>query len=158
MLKCVAVYCSVCLLAISSSGQLPPITAAQPLYEQSGVSSCFDTVFTFQTDFWVNLHLVLRAESRRRRLNAPQQMNSATLSREEAAAWSASLDAYDDIAQLNSLFDERLISLVNRVAQSPETRVLGPIKGEGSIVDALNRAAPVYRAHLWPEDRKQDLA
>jgi len=85
-------------------------------------------------------------------------MNSAILTREEAAAWKASLDAYDDIAQLNSLFDERLISLVNRLAQLPETRVLAPIKGEGPIVDALNRAAPVYRAHLWPEDQKQDLA
>ena len=85
-------------------------------------------------------------------------MNSAFLTPEEAAAWKASLDAYDDIAQLNSLFDERLISLVNQLAQLPETKVLAAIKGERPIVDALNRAAPVYRAHLWPEDRKQDLA
>jgi hypothetical protein len=150
--------CGVVWLMIAWSDRTLPAAETRPLYSQPNMSTCADSVFTFQANFWVNLHLFLRAEARRRRLNAPQEMSAAALTPEEISAWRASLDAYDGIAQLNPLFDEQLISFVNRLAQSSEASALPPMQGDHSIVDALNRAAPVYRTHRWPDDRKQDVA
>lgn len=142
------------LVQIVSPFLIDPMASAQPIFKQA--STCADSTFEFQANFWVNLHFFLRAESRRRRLDAPQQMSGIALTPAEVSAWKTSLDAYDAIAQVSPLFDEKLISFANRLAQESEVGALPPISGEESLVDALNRAAPIYRAHRWPDDQKQD--
>jgi hypothetical protein len=122
---------------------------------------CKDSVFRMQTNFWVNLHLFLRAESRRRRMHASPEMPISSLSPADQSSWIASLNVYDGIAQLNLQFDKRLIDLVNRLAQVSQTGTLqtGTLpadQAEPAIVDALNAVAPIYRAHVWPAHRKQD--
>jgi hypothetical protein len=72
---------------------LIPATASQDEPPRPNAGSCSDSVFRFQANFWINLHLFLRAESRRRRLNAPQQMSVYSLAPLDASAWNASLDA-----------------------------------------------------------------
>src|SRR4051794_16081345 len=70
-----------------------------------------ETQFRFQDNFWVNLHHFVRAEARRRAFNAPLVMPTSALSEVERTAWSSAVDAYADLAQLDLVFDERLISI-----------------------------------------------
>jgi hypothetical protein len=108
----------------------------------------------FQDNFWVNLHHFVRAEARRRAFNAPLGMPMSTLSEAERAAWSSAVDAYADLAKLSLIFDERLVRINNALAAQGEAAALPEGLVEPGVLAALNRAAPVYRAHLWPEHRR----
>lgn len=110
--------------------------------------------FRFQNNFWVNLHHFVRAEARRRAFNAPLVMPMSSLSEAERTAWSSALDAYADLAKLDLIFDERLVRINNALASQGEATTLPEGLIEPGVLAALNRAAPVYRAHLWPEHRR----
>ena len=113
-----------------------------------------ETPFRFQDNFWVNLHHFVRAEARRRAFNAPLVMPMSTLSEAERTAWSSSVDAYAELAKLSLIFEERLVRINNALASQGEAAALPEGLIEPAVVAALNRAAPVYRAHLWPEHRR----
>jgi hypothetical protein len=113
-----------------------------------------ETQFRFQDNFWVNLHHFVRAEARRRAFAAPLVMPMSGLSEAERAAWTSSIDAYADLAKLSLIFDERLVRINNALASQDEAATLPEGLVEPGILAALNRAAPVYRAHLWPEHRR----
>jgi hypothetical protein len=133
------------VLAVSSLISLPgrPLRAAETQAQ-----------FRFQDNFWVNLHHFVRAEARRRAFNAPPGMPASALSEAEKTAWSSSVDAYADLAKLSLIFDERLVRINNALASQGETATLPEGLIEPGALAALNRAAPVYRAHLWPEHRR----
>jgi hypothetical protein len=114
-----------------------------------------DTVFRFQRSFWVNLHLFLRAESRRRSMNTSLESPVDSLRPDERAAWELALDAYEGMTKI-SLSDDGLVQLNNTLAEMDDATVLQSKLIKPRIAAALNRAAPVYRAHLWPEHRRQD--
>lgn len=109
--------------------------------------------FKLQDNFWVNLHHFVRAEARRRAYSQPPVMPSG-LSEAERADWTAALDAYADLAQLSLVFDERLVRINNELADRGEAATLPEGLVEPGVLKALNRAAPVYRAHLWSEHRR----
>jgi hypothetical protein len=131
-------------------------TEAQTADPHTNQHACVDPVFRFQTNFWVNLHLFVRAESRRRSLNAPLQLPIASLSPDEQEAWRASLDAYDGMAKLSLIFDEGMVRLTNSLAGLEDTSVIPSHLIEPQIASALNGAAPVYRVHQWPEHKRED--
>ncbi|MFL6263580.1 MAG: hypothetical protein ACJ76Y_28125 [Thermoanaerobaculia bacterium] len=133
------------VLAVSSLISLPghPLRAAETQAQ-----------FRFQDNFWVNLHHFVRAEARRRAFNAPPGMPASALSETEKTAWSLGVDAYADLAKLSLIFDERLVLINNALASQGETATLPEGLIEPGALAALNRAAPVYRAHLWPEHRR----
>ncbi|HET9211639.1 MAG TPA: hypothetical protein VFR03_14630 [Thermoanaerobaculia bacterium] len=110
--------------------------------------------FRFQDNFWVNLHHFVRAEARRRAFNAPLGMPMSTLSEAERSAWSSSVDAYADLAKLSLIFDERLVRINNVLAARGEEAALPEGLVEPGVLAALNRAAPIYRTHLWPEHHR----
>jgi hypothetical protein len=114
--------------------------------------------FRFQDNFWVNLHHFVRVEARRRAFNAPLAMPVSTLSEAEKAAWSSAVDAYIDLAKLSLIFDERLVRINNALASQGEAATLPEGLVEPGVLAALNRAAPIYRAHLWPEHRRLNEA
>ena len=113
-----------------------------------------ESQFRFQDNFWVNLHHFVRAEARRRAFKAPLVIPASALSEAEQAAWSSGVDAYADLAKLDLLFDERLVRINNALASQGEAATLPEGLVEPGVLAALNRAAPVYRAHLWPEHRR----
>jgi hypothetical protein len=110
--------------------------------------------FRFQDNFWVNLHHFVRAEARRRAFKVPPVMPDASLSETERAAWSWALDIYAELAKLDLVFDERLIRINKALAVQGEAATLPDGVIEPRFLEALNRAAPIYRAHLWPEHRR----
>jgi len=83
-------------------------------------------------------------------------MPVASLSTEEQPEWKAGLDAYAGMAKLSLISDDGLVRLTNTLAEVTDATVLPSNGIESRIATALNRAAPVYRAHLWPEHRQQD--
>src|SRR5882724_12618600 len=90
----------------------PQVTGAQTPGSPASLHLCADSVFKFQTNFWVNLHLFLRGESRRRAMSAAQEMPVTSLLPDERAAWEGSLAAYEGMAKV-SLFDDGLVKLNN---------------------------------------------
>jgi hypothetical protein len=145
-----------CFFAISSIGPASGLADGKTIGHKT-TPTCADQVFRFQTNFWVNLHLFLRAESRRRRMNGPLELSSGSLSSEQQVAWKTSLDAYDTIAQ-SSLFEEGLVRIVNILSAERDLSPLPASVFDPSITGALNRAAPIYRTHLWPQQEEQDEA
>jgi hypothetical protein len=143
------------LFAIAGLIFVPQLAVAQTPEVQVSSHICTDAVFKFQTNFWVNLHLFLRAESRRRGMDSPLEMPVSTLRPEERAAWEAGLKAYVGFAKL-SLFDDGLVRLSNTLAMMRDATSLQSNLIDPQIASALNTAAPAYRAHVWPEHRRQD--
>jgi len=110
--------------------------------------------FRFQNNFWVNLHHLLRGDARRRPLNLPPAMKLAQLTDAERAAWTSSLDAYADVGRRDLLFDAGLVRINSALAQVVSEDTLTAPSLDPAIVVALNRAAPVYRAHGWARQKK----
>jgi hypothetical protein len=113
-------------------------------------------LFRFQSNFWVNLHHFVRADSRRRSIPGAPLLPLSELSADERASWNAALDAYANLAKANLVFDERLIALNNALSALGDSPALPPGTVEPKIAAALNGAAPVYRAHLWEHHRRDN--
>ena len=130
------------------------------LYSQGAASRAVSKhdqdVFIFQDNFWVNLHHFLRGESRRRSLGLPLEQPLAPLKVEERAAWERALDVYTDLTKRSLTFDESLVRIDNTLATSPDASTVQSEAIDPKIAEALNSAAPVYRAYRWEEDRKEN--
>jgi hypothetical protein len=133
---------------LSSMGRLWAQEPAAPNLAESGV-------FTFQNSFWVNLHHFLRGEARRRSMKTPLELPLSSLDEAERTAWESALDAYAHLATLNLIFDRQLVQIDNLLAKT-STTVLRSDGIEPEIVQALNGAAPVYRAHRWTEHQREN--
>ena len=144
----IALLITACSVLCAQKAALSPMT--------SGSLSSSDAVFIFQDNFWINLHHFVRGESRRRSLHAPFELPLSALNANERAAWEGALDAYVELAQLSLISDERLVRIDNTLAKVTDRDVLRSNGMEPKIVTALNAAAPVYRAHRWEEDRREN--
>jgi len=122
-------------------------------------------VFEFHSGFWLNLHHTLYRQARSQRSSSPAANASAagvsmsSLSPAEQRAWSAALAFY-----ANAYADKDLtISLEmtlnkNQLGDFETCEDLTGAKKKScdaglpaKLTEALMAAAPVYRAHLWPE-------
>jgi len=115
--------------------------------------------FRFQNSFWVNLHATLRGEARRRSLSLAAQIDVTGLADAERKTWSSALDAYQGYGRRNVIFDKTLVHLNNWLSTVPDEGPLSPIPSdiEASAVRALVDAAPVYRAHFWPDQSQRNV-
>jgi hypothetical protein len=112
--------------------------------------------FVLQNNFWVNLHHVLRSESRRREVRARLKVKPDDLSSAERVTWSAALDAYRGHAEASLLFDATLVRISNALTRIPsEAPLPASLDGvDARTLRALAAAAPVYRAHYWAAQRE----
>src|SRR6266540_3555775 len=101
-------------------------------------------IFSFQNNFWVNLHQFLHAEALRRAAGRPVQLESSLV------------DGYAAVAKRDLMRDAALRA-VNDALAEVEGDVL-PATIDPTIAAALTRAAPVYRATLWPQHRQANEA
>jgi hypothetical protein len=118
-------------------------------------------VFELHSGFWVNLHHVLYQQARIRlnaraggRPSTPLQGHSPG----EQMAWDAAVAYYaDNYASADLVFSTELILLKNQLG---DFETCEEISGKKKNCDAglparltqvLDAAAPVYRAHDWPE-------
>jgi len=137
---------------------LKPVAIALVLIGVSATASTAQTrqsLFVFQNNFWVNLHQFLRGEIYRRGASLPLGMDPAALSETDRTAWASAIEVYIDIAKGDLIFDENARRIANTLAMTGEAARLPEGLLDARTTAALNAAAPIYRARLWP-DRERD--
>ena len=119
-------------------------------------------VFEFHSGFWVNLHHFLYQQAREQRdpgaSKSPHEPAQG-LTEQERQAWEEAVSFYAaNYADRDLLFNSDLIALKNQLGDFEDCAELaGASRKEcdaglpGKITPVLDRAAPVYRAHWWPE-------
>ncbi|HKV25884.1 MAG TPA: hypothetical protein VJN93_14925 [Candidatus Acidoferrum sp.] len=131
-------------------------------------------VFEFHSGFWINLHHTLYYEARLRLLAsnagsmsgspATSQMktmkdSSTPLSPSEQIAWSTAVAYYaEKMAGKDLLFNNDMVLLKNELGDLEDCADLSGARKKAcdaglpaALTRVLDEAAPVYRAHLWPE-------
>ena len=129
-------------------------------------------VFEFHSAFWTNLHLMLYEQARVRAKRSTSRGSGAALAESGEAAtrarhgdpaspeWNAAVNYYvREFADRDLLFDSSQVAINNRLA---EMESCPDLSGRSSascesglrpeLIAALERAAPLYRAHGWAED------
>ncbi|HUR80829.1 MAG TPA: hypothetical protein VM733_08685 [Thermoanaerobaculia bacterium] len=97
----------------------------------------------FHSSFWMNLHERLRHES----MHAEEHAFSGA----ETAAWRQALVVYrTEVGSKNPIFDRGLALVWHALAATPDDAT--PKDIPPLLIEALQQAAPVYRARLWKED------
>jgi hypothetical protein len=118
-------------------------------------ASAQGATFEFHDGFWVNLHHLVRGEARRRGGATRLEQPLDELTADERAAWTAALDAYVDLARRDVVFDPELVRINNVLTRLRDDEAVTANGGlRADVAAALNRAAPVYRAHAWPRHRR----
>ena len=119
-------------------------------------------LFSFHSDFWVNLHHFLYMTARARagfdasRSGANKALADTIGVGALSAAQKNSLEAAiayyaRAVAPRDILFDSSLVAVNDRLVELEEaTKVSGAVGLDTGIATALDRAAPVYRALWWP--------
>jgi hypothetical protein len=97
-------------------------------------------IFTFQNNFWVNLHQFLHAEASRTAAGRAIQLDAELI------------EGYAEIAKRDLLRDERLV-VINDALSRVDGDTL-PATIDPAAAAALTRAAPVYRARFRPQHRQ----
>src|SRR5262245_17772108 len=113
-------------------------------------------IFSFQNNFWVNLHQFLHAEGGRRAAGQALRFEPSNLSEAERAAWEEALTAYGPISKRDHVRDAGLIAVNDALSQVEGDTLPSTI--DPAIAAALKRAAAVYRARLYPGHRRAEGA
>jgi hypothetical protein len=129
-------------------------------------------VFEFHSGFWINLHHMLYYEAKQRGTLTPPKGNpqpqiklktmkdaATSLSPAERLAWDTSVAYYAaDYANNDLLFNNDLILLKNQLGDFEDCDELSGTRKKTcdaglppKLTQALETAAPVYRAHLWSD-------
>ena len=98
----------------------------------------------FHSSFWISLHERLRHQA------VAKEPERHDFSADEQSAWDAAVAAYrNDVPKGSVPFNAELSGVAYALARTGDDEP----KGLPPKVDAaLRRAAPVYRARLWPDD------
>ncbi len=123
-----------------------------------GVGDEAESLFRFQTNFWVNLHDVLYQHAL-----APQcpqgELNGECahlydLTPADQASWTAAVRWYAaNLAQRSLVFDPEMVRINNLLADLGPNDNLDHRGLPEGLVDALRTAAPVYRNYFWPDQQ-----
>jgi len=130
-------------------------------------------VFELHSGFWINLHHTLYQEARQRNATASQDKSARssaaapkntpevklTLTALEQKAWGDAVAYYAaNYAAKDLLFSTELIQLKDQLGDfedcdelSGRNRKFCDAGLSAKLTQILEAAAPVYRAHLWPE-------
>jgi len=119
-------------------------------------------LFSFHSNFWVNLHHFLYMTARARAgldanraavgLVLGDTVGFGTLTGDQQDGWAAALAHYDRaVARRDILFDSSLVAVNDRLAElEAATAVTGAPGLDAGIATALDRAASAYRVLWWP--------
>ncbi|HEV7891130.1 MAG TPA: hypothetical protein VGP08_10840 [Pyrinomonadaceae bacterium] len=115
--------------------------------------------FEFHSGFWLNLHHFLYEQALlRKRAGGPGQTESwaaspeGKLSPEQQRLWDAAVDYYAGaLIKRDFVFDEGMIEMNDRLAESEMSPDLSKSRLDGDLVKILESVAPTYRALWWPK-------
>jgi hypothetical protein len=126
-------------------------------------------IFTFQNDFWTNLHHFLyvlgrarngAGDARRRAVaGAPDDAPDAALTGVEQQAWDSALEAYaKGLSTKETIFNRELTEATRAIAAAGDNGRLDAPEIPADARRALESAAPVYRRVWWPRHRAANEA
>jgi hypothetical protein len=154
-------------LALFSFALTAPRSWAAPVWTQepSATAVPSDHYFEFHSGFWINLHhflceeaVVKSGDSRAKRHEAEQAQDSslsASLSGDEKTDWDAAVSYYqDNLISFDLLTSDRMRLIKNQLEGLENASTLSRSHLDPALARALDRAAPVYRAHWWPAHDK----
>ena len=118
-------------------------------------------LFSFHSNFWLNLHHFLYVTARARKgLDARRPAVTSALSdtagfgalpESSRNEWEAAVAYYDSaVASRDILFDSGMVTINNRLASADSASSLGGSGLDPSLIATLESAAPVYRRLWWP--------
>ena len=153
------------LLACLAFGSTAPTTAETPPAPEAAkkaeapLSPRNSPRFEFRVHFWPTLHHHLRGEARRKVFPKRYRANPipSELPEAERAAWEKALALYDrEVLLKDILRDRELVALKDALGDVGDAPNLQALRAKfpppfGDVLDALEAAAPIYRARLWPE-------
>jgi hypothetical protein len=132
-------------------------------FPQEESSSIPLPVFEFHSGFWLNLHHTLYYEARLRRESpsSPSTPFMPRLSPAEQRAWDSDVSFYaSTYAGKDLYYSLEMVLIKNQLGDFETCPDLAGIKRKScdaglpeKLTQALDSAAPIYRAHLW---RQQD--
>jgi hypothetical protein len=150
-----ALWFSVCLVTLF----FPPFAAAQDEPPQPPLP-----VFEFHSGFWLNLHHTLYRVARSQRAGStanPAASNAgiANLTPAEQRIWSTAIAYYSRTYAGNDItVSLEMVLIKNQLGDFETCDDLAGLKRKScdaglpaKLTEALDAAAPVYRAHFWPE-------
>jgi len=175
-LRLVWIVAQVCLAAMapaiqSTAAEIPNAEKQASLQQSSGTDSPLP-VFELHSGFWMNLHHFLYLQARLTAGNPSSSDNGrgkvppdeplASLldfPAKEIQDWQAAVAFYaKDLAKRDLQLNGDMENINNRLS---EMEICPDLDGKSSpscksglrpdLVEALERAAPIYRAHWWPE-------
>jgi hypothetical protein len=163
-------HTSALLLLVTLALLALPRAEADP---QSGSTYGPLPVFELHSGFWINLHHTLYHEARQRAASATRDKSAKSsepnlktapdvkpvLSAPEQAAWDAAVAFYvSKYADKDLLFTTELIQLKDQLGDFEDCDELSGRKRKfcdaglpPKLTQVLEAAAPVYRAHFWPD-------
>lgn len=120
-------------------------------------------VFEFHSGFWTNLHHLLYQQAREVRDNPARRpapaFGEAALTPGEQHAWQEAVTFYaSSLAGQDLLFNGDMVNIKNRLAEMEGEPDLQKSGLRPALVEALERAAPVYRARGWPAHDRENRA
>jgi hypothetical protein len=140
------------------------LLAAMPASAQPQIDSQYGPlpVFELHSGFWINLHHMLYLQARQSRDDRGTPSGAGVATRRTASerlAWEAAVSYYQaNYADKDLLFNTELIQLKNQLGDFESCDELSGAKQKScdaglppKLTKILEAAAPVYRAHEWPE-------
>jgi len=153
------------LLPAAASAQVPEPVVGSNARPSITVPRGPLPVFALYSSFWVNLHHVLYEQARlhterptvRSQSEAAKQGRAPlpmdVLNEQERRDWNAAVDEYEaKLAPHDLLFDQDMVLMNDRLAEMGDNETAQVTGFRAGIIDALAKAAPVYRSHWWPGD------
>ena len=113
------------------------------------VGEAVQTTFEFHSGFWVNLHHSLYHLAAGRK--AGRAPNLAALSPAETTTWNEALDYYEQNIIEHDLLEFSMIRINGPLARAGDIASLRGVKVAQPLIEILEKAAPVYRAHWWTD-------
>ena len=106
-------------------------------------SNSSNTLFTFYSNAWLNLHHFVRSSAR----GGPAPTG---LSEEEGRQWVAGVAFYKPYAARDLLADEGMVAIKSALRGADGKASLDGLPIDADLKSMLERLMPIYRKHWWP--------
>jgi hypothetical protein len=110
-----------------------------------------NTLFTFHSNAWLNLHHFARASAR----GGPA---ATGLSDEESRQWAAGVQFYKPYVPRDLLGDEGMVAIKNALRLAEGKATLDGIAIDAELKVMLERLMPIYQKHWWPAHDRANRA
>jgi hypothetical protein len=138
-----------------------PARLAKPSQSTQAVSSAY-RLFVFHSGLWINLHHFLYEQAAIAAAGPEGTPHEAELARDaamtsglsddERRTWLTAVGYYRaNMLQHDLLGDPMMNRLKNHLEDEEDSNTVSTADFDSGLIDILNQAGPIYRAHWWPE-------